>query len=210
MKRKILVLFSFLITSFLCCNAYADVKENPQDIKSIQKIAKNLRHSLAITWAERQKAVERGYETKFDSTFGEAQILVDNLFIEINSFLETQNPSQIAKDKGDNLKPASPEKLNQNALKVLAQFQVLMDHLQSTLHEVKALSTEELSLYPNQQTNKRIIASAGKSKQKRRMRTVKAKRLLDNENAFAKPSIRYQISGTQIDMPDPTDESFIH
>ncbi|MBY0462540.1 MAG: hypothetical protein K2Q34_05105, partial [Alphaproteobacteria bacterium] len=90
MKRKILVLFSYLIISLLCSKAYANVKENAQDIKSIQKIATNLRHSLAITWAERQKAVERGYETKFDSAFGEAQILVDNLFIEINSFLETQ------------------------------------------------------------------------------------------------------------------------
>ncbi|MBU6149596.1 MAG: hypothetical protein KGQ54_05320, partial [Verrucomicrobia bacterium] len=94
MKRKISVLFSFLIVSLFCSKVYADVKENTQDVKSIQKIAKNLRHSLAVTWAERQKAVQRGCETRFDSTFGEAQTLVDNLFVEINHFLETQGPSQ--------------------------------------------------------------------------------------------------------------------
>ncbi|MBY0461967.1 MAG: hypothetical protein K2Q34_02175, partial [Alphaproteobacteria bacterium] len=123
--------------------------------------------------------------------------------------LETQGSSQISREKRDNLKVISPEKLNQNTLKIIAQFQVLMDHLQGTLREAKSLYTEELSLYPNQ-ANKRVTATAGKSNNKRRMRTVKAKRLLDNEDAFAKPSIRYQISGTQIDMPDPTDESFIH
>lgn len=189
--------------------AFADAKKSQQDIKSIQKIAKNLRRSLALTWSERQKAVNRGYEKKFDSVFGEAQLLVDNLLVEINNFREAQSSSQSLQEKENNLQTVSSEKLNQDTLKIIAQFQVLMEHLQNTLREVKTLPVEELSLYPNQ-ANNRVMATTGASNKKRRVRTIKSKRLLDNDDAFAKPSIRYQISGTQIDMPDPSDESFIH
>lgn len=207
MKRNLLILFSLLVMGFLSCRAYADVKESQQDIKSIQKIAKSLRRSLAMTWAERQKAVERGCETRFDSTFGEAQLLVDNLFVEINSFLENQGASQVSGEKGNTVKVASPEKLNQDTLKIIAQFQVLMEHLQGTIREAK-LYTEELSLYPYQASNRVVTGASNKTRRARK--NVKAKRLLDNDENRARPSIHYQISGTQIDMPEPNDESFIH
>ena len=209
MKTNLVVLFTFLISLFWNA-AYADVKESQQDIKSIQKIARNLKKSLAMTWGERQKAVNRGYEKKFDSAFSEAQLLVDSLFVEIHNFIEMQNATQVSKEKSNNLKTVSSEKLNQDALKVIAQFQVLMEHLQNTLQEVKTLSGDELALYPYQTSN-RITATSGPSNKKRRMRTMKSKRLNESEDAiFGGPSIRYQISGAQIDMPDPMDESFIH
>lgn len=208
MKRKISILFSFLIVDLFCSKVYADVKENTQDIKSIQKIAKNLRHSLAVTWAERQKAVQRGCETRFDSTFGEAQTLVDNLFVEINHFLETQGSSQVSEEKKNNTKTVSSERLNQNALKIIAQFQVLMEHLQGTLQEAKSVYPEELSLYPYQASNR--ITTGPSNKGRRVRKSIKLKRLQDKDENHSRPSIRYQISGTQIDMPGPDDESFIH
>lgn len=209
MKTNLVVLFTFLISLFWNA-AYADVKESEQDIKSIQKIARNLKKSLAMTWEERQKAVNRGYEKKFDSAFIEAQRLVDNLFVEIHNFIEMQNATQVSKEKSNNLKTVSSEKLNQDVLKVIAQFQVLMEHLQNTLQEVKTLSGDGLALYPYQTSN-RITATSGPSNKKRRMRTMKSKRLKESDDTvFGGPSIRYQISGAQIDMPDPMDESFIH
>lgn len=207
MKKNVLILFSFLLISLFLSSARAEVKEGTQDIRSIQKLAKSLRQSLAVTWAERQKAVERGYETKFDSTFGEAQLLVDNLFVEIKNFLENQNSGQIPGEKARAPEISSPEHLNQSSLKIMAQFQVLMEHLQSTLRESKSLS-EELSIYPHQASNRVTVAPSHKGRRIRR--TIKSKPLLDQEENMGKPSVRYQISGTQIDMPEPADESFIH
>ena len=114
----------------------------------------------------------------------------------------------MSEEKNNSLKTISSEKLNQNTLKIIAQFQVLMEHLQGTLQEAKSMYTEELSLYPYQASN-RVVA--GPSNKGRRVRKgVKLKRLQENEENHARPSIRYQISGTQIDMPQPDDESFIH
>lgn len=215
MKKSLIIFFTFLMIGLQWNIAYAAAKESQQDqdIKAIQKIAKNLRKSLAMTWGERQRAVNRGYEKKFDSAFNEAQILVDNLFIEINNFIEMQNTAQISKEKTDNLKAVSSEKLNQDALKVIAQFQVLMENLQKALQEIKPLSSDELAIYPYQASS-RVTSTAGTSNKKRRMGAMKSKKYKSlNESddvVFGGPSIRYQISGAQIDMPDPMDESFIH
>ena len=206
MKTSVAIALSFFLAiSGLSAKPHDPAQVNSRDLKTIEKIAKGLRRSLAVTWSQRQKAVERGLETKFDSTFGEAELLVDNLFREINHFLENQNSPPLSKKDS---RPLTPEKLNGNMLRIIAHFQTLMEHLQNTLRDTKSIVSDEgLAPYIHNNTSNRVKASPS-SKGKRARKQIK-KRLLDDPDS-GKPPIRYEISGTQIDMPKPEDEAFIH
>jgi len=206
MKTSIAIALSFFLAmSVLRAESHNPSKVNAHDLKTIEKIAKGLRRSLAVTWSQRQKAVERGLETKFDSAFGEAELLVDNLFREINHFHENQNsPPPSKKDS----RPLTPERLNGNMLRIIAHFQTLMEHLQNTLRDTKSIASDEgLAPYIHNNTSNRV--KTGPSSKGRRARKQIKKRLLDDPDS-RKPTIRYEISGTQIDMPKPEDEAFIH
>lgn len=208
-KLKKAVLFTLL---FLFCFLKTDAFSSPSNstqIESIKKIAEGLRRSLDHTWGQRQKAVSRGMESKFDTTFEEAHTLLDSLFQEIHSFLELQNTSTQSPNADNPGLHTASDKLNKNTLEKLAYFQTLMEHLQAAINELNPSDSPLKSqILPHK--SKRLSTSVA-HKGRRKARTTTASKKLNSENEdCSRPYINYQMSGAQILPPDPADESFIH
>ncbi len=201
--KKVVLLVCLFLTCFFKTEVIS-APNNDTPVVSIQKIAEGLRRSLDQTWGQRKKAVARGMESKFDTTFEEAQILLDSLFQEIHSFLELQNTN----NNNTTLTTASDE-LNKNALKKLAYFQTLMEHLQAAINELNS-SDSLLKSQAISHKSKRLSTSVTKKGRRhpRGYKTVRQK--LNDDEDRSRPYVKYQISGAQILPPDPADESFIH
>ncbi len=200
------VLFTLLFwVCFFQTEAFSS-PSNGTSIESIKKIAEGLRRSLDHTWGQRQKAVARGMESKFDTTFDEAHTLLNSLFQEIHSFIELQNTSN---ENKSTLVTAS-DKLNKNALEKLAYFQTLMEHLQAAINELNPSDSPLKSeMFPHK--SKRLSTTVNQ-KGRRKPRGFKplGRKLNGDEEDHSRPYVKYQVSGAQILPPDPADESFIH
>jgi hypothetical protein len=207
---KKISLFIFLFFACLLKTEAFSLPSSDNQIESIKKIAESLRRSLNQTLGQRQKAVARGMESKFDTTFEEAHILLDSLFQEIHKFLELQNTNSHIVTKSKDVLAISSDELNKNALKKLAYFQTLMEHLQAAINELNP-SDSPLKAQVLSHKSKRLSTSVAQ-KGRRHPRGFKTSRqkLNGDDEDRSRPYVKYQVSGTKILPPDPADESYIH